>query len=157
MIYDRPFFCSWVEQPAGGFVCSKCGGLSDVRSVRRCKADRQPGESNVALRSEGECLLCAHNRGVREVRSVDCCGGKKTSHKIFGCGVHGKCQLGEVVPGIQVCEHMPRMAAMMDKLVPIRSMVGATGSHYSFQCMTDRKSTRLNSSHTDISRMPSSA
>src|SRR5690349_11766071 len=28
------------------------------------------------------------------------------------------------VPGIQICEHLPRMAAMMDKLVPIRSMVG---------------------------------
>ena len=42
------------------------------------------------------------------------------------------------VPGIEICEQMPRLAGMMDKLVPIRSMVGATGDHYSFQCMTGR-------------------
>jgi hypothetical protein len=28
------------------------------------------------------------------------------------------------VPGIQICEHMPRIAAMMDRLVPIRSHPG---------------------------------
>ena len=43
------------------------------------------------------------------------------------------------VPGIQICEMLPRMAGMMDKLVPIRSIVGCTGSHYSFQCMTGRR------------------
>jgi hypothetical protein len=42
------------------------------------------------------------------------------------------------VPGIQVCELLPKMAGMMDKLVPIRTIVGATGDHYSFQCMTGR-------------------
>ncbi len=40
------------------------------------------------------------------------------------------------VPGIQICEHMPRLAGMMDKLVPIRSMVGADGSHDAFMCLT---------------------
>ncbi len=43
------------------------------------------------------------------------------------------------VPGIQVCELMPKLAGMMDKLVPIRSVIGATGDHYSFQCMTGRR------------------
>ena len=43
------------------------------------------------------------------------------------------------VPGIQICELLPRMAGMMDKLVPIRSIVGATGSHYAFQCWTGRR------------------
>ncbi len=33
------------------------------------------------------------------------------------------------VPGIQVCEHLPGIAAMMDKLVPIRSVVGSDGGH----------------------------
>src|SRR6266566_3915002 len=66
------------------------------------------------------------------------------------------------VSGIEICELMPRLAAMMDKLVVIRSIVGATGDHYAFQCLTgrthrqqpaggDRKSTRLNSSHLVIS------
>ena len=42
------------------------------------------------------------------------------------------------VPGIRICEHLPRMAAMMDKLVPIRSIVGAEGGHDNFQCFTGR-------------------
>jgi len=46
------------------------------------------------------------------------------------------------VPGIEICELMPRLAGMMDKLVPIRTMVGATGDHYSFQCMTGRSHQR---------------
>src|SRR4029434_8063150 len=40
------------------------------------------------------------------------------------------------VSGIQICEHLPRMAAMMDRLVPIRSIVGAVDEHSDFQCMT---------------------
>ncbi len=42
------------------------------------------------------------------------------------------------VPGIHICEHLPRMAKMMDKLVPIRSVVGAVDDHTDFQCMTGR-------------------
>ena len=42
------------------------------------------------------------------------------------------------VPGIEICELLPRLAAMMDKLVVIRSIVGATGDHYAFQCLTGR-------------------
>jgi len=42
------------------------------------------------------------------------------------------------VPGIEICEHMPRLAGMMDRLAIIRSIVGATGDHYSFQCYTGR-------------------
>ena len=40
------------------------------------------------------------------------------------------------VPGIQICEHFPRMAAMMDKLAIIRSIVGADGNHFAHQCLT---------------------
>lgn len=40
------------------------------------------------------------------------------------------------VPGIEICEHLPELAAIMDKLVPIRSLVGARDAHYSHQCMT---------------------
>jgi hypothetical protein len=42
------------------------------------------------------------------------------------------------VPGIQICEHMPRLAAMMDKFVAIRSLVGQVDDHNSFHCMTGR-------------------
>ncbi len=42
------------------------------------------------------------------------------------------------VAGIQICELLPRMAAMMDRLVVIRSLVGSEGQHNSFQCLTGR-------------------
>ena len=42
------------------------------------------------------------------------------------------------VPGIEICEHLPRIAAMMDKFVDPASIVGATGDHDAFQCLTGR-------------------
>jgi len=42
------------------------------------------------------------------------------------------------VPGIDVCEHLPRLAAMMDRFAVIRSLVGSEGHHSSFQCMHGR-------------------
>lgn len=40
------------------------------------------------------------------------------------------------VPGIEICELMPNLARNMDKLVPIRSIVGALDDHASYQCLT---------------------
>ena len=43
------------------------------------------------------------------------------------------------VPGIQISEHMPHCARIMDKLVPIRTMYGSpNGDHDSFICYTGR-------------------
>ncbi len=42
------------------------------------------------------------------------------------------------VPGIQICEHLPLTAKVMDKLVLIRSLVGAIDDHNAFQCQTGR-------------------
>lgn len=43
------------------------------------------------------------------------------------------------VPGIQISEHMPHCARIMDKLVPIRSLYGSpNGDHDSFICYTGR-------------------
>ncbi|MBM3824864.1 MAG: DUF1501 domain-containing protein [Verrucomicrobia bacterium] len=42
------------------------------------------------------------------------------------------------VPGIQICEHLPKLAKVIDKTVIIRSVVGATGDHYAVQCLTGR-------------------
>jgi len=43
------------------------------------------------------------------------------------------------VPGIEICEEFPRMAAMMDKFIPVRSISDADGRHDAYQCMTGRK------------------
>ncbi|MAR13831.1 MAG: hypothetical protein CL681_28130 [Blastopirellula sp.] len=43
------------------------------------------------------------------------------------------------VSGIQICEHMPRMAKIMDKCVPLRAVYGSpSGAHDSFICYTGR-------------------
>jgi hypothetical protein len=42
------------------------------------------------------------------------------------------------VPGIEICEHLPMIAKVMDKCSIIRSIVGATGDHYAVQCLTGR-------------------
>ncbi len=46
------------------------------------------------------------------------------------------------VPGIQIGECFPKLAAMMDKLVVVRSVVGCSGGHDAFQCFSgwDRRS-----------------
>ena len=45
----------------------------------------------------------------------------------------------DAVPGIEICEHLPRLAKIMDKLVPIRSVYGSPdGNHDSFICYTGR-------------------
>ncbi len=46
------------------------------------------------------------------------------------------------VPGIQICEHLPRLARMADKYAILRSVVGAKDRHESFQCMTGRLNER---------------
>src|SRR5581483_11844180 len=42
------------------------------------------------------------------------------------------------VPGIDVCELLPRLAGMMDRFAVLRSVVGSEGRHAAFQCMTGR-------------------
>jgi hypothetical protein len=42
------------------------------------------------------------------------------------------------VPGIEISEVFPKIAAIADKCVFIRSVVGATGGHDAYQCMTGR-------------------
>jgi hypothetical protein len=43
------------------------------------------------------------------------------------------------VPGLDICEHMPRLARMMDKFVVVRSIVGAGGDHSAGQCLNGYK------------------
>ena len=42
------------------------------------------------------------------------------------------------VDGIRLCEHLPRLAKMMDKCTLIRSIADSEGRHDAFQCMTGR-------------------
>jgi hypothetical protein len=40
------------------------------------------------------------------------------------------------IPGIDICEHLPRLAGAMHRVAVIRSIVGSEGRHAAFQCMT---------------------
>lgn len=42
------------------------------------------------------------------------------------------------VPGIEICELFPLIVGMMDKFVPIRSIVGCNGTHDAFQFIVVR-------------------
>jgi len=44
--------------------------------------------------------------------------------------------IATAVPGIEIGECFPRIAAMMDKFVAIRSVTGCDGGHDAFQCLT---------------------
>jgi hypothetical protein len=46
------------------------------------------------------------------------------------------------VTGIQIGEHLPRLAKMTDRLAIIRSLVGSEGQHSAFQCMHGRTQQR---------------
>jgi hypothetical protein len=52
-------------------------------------------------------------------------------------GIRGEFKpVGSNVPGIDVCEHLPLTATVMDKLAVIRSVVGLRDEHSSFQNVT---------------------
>ncbi len=42
------------------------------------------------------------------------------------------------VPGIEICEHLPKLARLMNRCAIVRSIVGATGGHDAVQCLTGR-------------------
>ncbi len=42
------------------------------------------------------------------------------------------------IPGLRLCEHLPRIGAIADQCVFVRAMVGAKDRHYSHQCLTGR-------------------
>src|SRR6185436_2503716 len=43
------------------------------------------------------------------------------------------------LPGLQICEHLPRIATICDKLAVIRSISDAVDDHSDFMCMTARR------------------
>lgn len=46
--------------------------------------------------------------------------------------------IGTNVPGVQITEHLPRLARMMDRCTIIRSMANCDDRHDAFQCLTGR-------------------
>ncbi len=51
------------------------------------------------------------------------------------------------VPGIQICEHMPKIARMMEKFAIIRSLVGARDEHDASICQSGYNGSELRQNH----------
>src|SRR5271169_4756899 len=52
-------------------------------------------------------------------------------------GIRGEYKpIASNVPGLDICEHMPRLSRMMDRFAVIRSLVGAADDHSAGQCLT---------------------
>lgn len=51
------------------------------------------------------------------------------------------------VPGIEICEHLPRLAKMMDRFAVIRSLVGARDEHASNICFSGYTIAESNQNH----------
>lgn len=94
---------------------------------------------------------------LRAERQAGIRGSKKAVIMVYMCGapshqdmydlkmgappeIRGEFQpIATSVSGIETCEHLPRLAAIMDKLVPLRSVYGSpNGAHDSFICYTGR-------------------
>jgi hypothetical protein len=58
------------------------------------------------------------------------------------------------VPGIEICELMPRLAANMDRFVPIRSLVGGLDDHNLHQCLTGWESHPMQGDSREIPGYP---
>ena len=106
------------------------GLLQDSEELNAYTAVRALGTQARYKLSEHKRIL----RGIEELRSVLPTSRKK--------------EAGSFLAGARVLEEI---YSSLDTGVKTASTVGA------FSRVKDRKSTRLNSSHTDISRMPSSA
>ena len=50
------------------------------------------------------------------------------------------------VPGIEICEHMPRLAERMDRLAIVRSIADCQADHDAFQCFTGRDARKATAS-----------
>src|SRR3954467_10173958 len=84
----------------------------------------------------------AQRKRQRSLIMIYCCGGPP-HQDMYDIKVDAPAEVrGEfnpiptAVPGIEICELLPNMARIMDKLVPIRSVVGCRDDHASYQCCT---------------------
>ena len=119
-------FCDGVSRrnflQIGSFALGSAGGLSLADLLR------------------AECT--ERNRGQKAVISVFLGGGPphqdmweiKTRAPVE---IRGEFKpISTSVPGIQICECFPRIAAMMDRFAVIRSVVGCSDGHDAYQCFS---------------------
>lgn len=104
---NHPSLCAWVECE-GGVKCDRCGVFRPRPTTRKCGA---PAAAAAPKRTPRESLTCRHIGALARVATAACCGGKKTRHKIYTCGLFGECQLGGKVTGVAECRRCEQFAS----------------------------------------------
>ena len=119
---------TWLKLGIGGLAGGSFPGLLGLVQQARA-ADKAV---HPARRSPANCILIWMDGGPTHIETFD--PKPDAPAEMRGEFV----PISTNVPGIQMCELLPRLARITDKLAIVRSIVGATGDHYSFQCMTGR-------------------
>jgi len=100
---SRRAFLKGAVATAGGVALGNWGGLTHSQTV-----------ANQAQRTGKHCILLWMNGGASQIDTFDLKPGRQTG------GPFRPIQTN--VTGVQICEYMPLMARMMDKVAVIRSM-----------------------------------
>ncbi len=128
------------------------------RGARYCDGVSRRGFLKIGGLALGSATLMDMGQMLRAEAATVAAGGKKLSHKavihIFLAGGPPHQDLwdlkmdapadirGEMKPiatnvnGIQICEVFPQLAKVMDKCAIIRSVVGNSGDHDGYQCLS---------------------
>jgi hypothetical protein len=109
-----------------GVGAGACGGLSLVDLLR--------AEERAGIRGSQKAVIMVYMAGAPPHQDMYDLKMDAPS------GIRGEFKpIPTKVPGIEICELLPRLARLMDKLVPVRSVYGSpTGSHDSYICYTGR-------------------
>src|SRR5205814_2419755 len=95
---------------AGGLALPKWGGLVHSQTV-----------ADAAKKLAKRCILLWMNGGASQIDTFDMKPGRSTGGPFRPISTN--------VPGIQICEYLPRLARMTDKLGIIRSMRTQSPDH----------------------------
>src|SRR4051794_23397554 len=107
---SRRAFLKGTLLTAGGMVVGNWGGLFASQTI-----------AQEAARRNKRCILLWMNGGASQIDTFDMKPGQRTGGPFRPISTN--------VPGIQVCEYLPKMATMIDKLAIIRSMRTGSPDH----------------------------
>src|SRR2546422_6239734 len=111
------------------------GGLSLPQILRAEAEARLPSPSGRGVGGEGT------SRSHKSVIMIFLSGGPPHQDMVdlkpdAPAEIRGEFRpIRTAVPGIDICEHLPRLAAAMNRFTVIRSLVGSQGRHAALQCM----------------------
>jgi len=126
----------------GNFSPAQCDGISR-RSLLQIGALGIGGLTLPQLLAlEAHAAPASTKSRHKSVIMIYCCGGPP-HQDMYDVKVDAPAEIrGEFAPiktavsGIEICELLPNLARIMDKLVPIRTIVGCKDDHAGYQCFT---------------------